>query len=198
LFVACGFIIYLGYLIDNENLQDIVVTVFSSLFGGIITLAGVSWTIKDASNTRHEDEVKKAKPLFDFNLLRKEPALDNVVQRVCFPKKLEIEYENEVYSQIENSNKNSFILKSIYHDGEYFELEGNVNVLPQNKYILAFNFTDVKKGIYLVVEDELEKEHIYKLNVLYLGGTAMSGKKLYTIRGIEIAKNDIPEKSEKN
>lgn len=39
--------IYLIYTIPNPSLQNIVLIIASALFGGLITLVGVAWTIKD-------------------------------------------------------------------------------------------------------------------------------------------------------
>ena len=39
------------------------ITIYASAIGGIITLAGVAWTIKSASAEKKEEEIKKAKPV---------------------------------------------------------------------------------------------------------------------------------------
>lgn len=55
--------IYLIYLIPNENLKNIVIPIVAAIYGGLITLAGVSLTIKKSDKDRKDDEIKKAKPL---------------------------------------------------------------------------------------------------------------------------------------
>ena len=49
--------IYLIYIIPNPSLQNIVLIIASALFGGLITLVGVAWTIKDGH--RREAESKR-------------------------------------------------------------------------------------------------------------------------------------------
>ena len=49
--------VYLIYIIPNELLQNIVLVISGSLFGGLITLVGVAWTIKDGQ--RRELESKR-------------------------------------------------------------------------------------------------------------------------------------------
>lgn len=55
--------IYLIYIIPNEGLQNIIIPIISAIYGGLITLAGVSLSIKKADKDRKDDEIKKAKPL---------------------------------------------------------------------------------------------------------------------------------------
>ena len=48
--------IYLIYLIPSENeLQNIVSTIIAAVYGGLLTLVGVAWTIKDGNDKRKED-----------------------------------------------------------------------------------------------------------------------------------------------
>lgn len=187
--VGVGLTVYLIYTIKDNALQTIVTAVMASVFGGLLTLVGVAWTIKDANQNRKKDEIQKAEPLFAFNMLRVVPSLSATVERVCFPVNLETQCTCEVYSQIENSNKNAFTLKRIYHDGEWTDLEGNIVVLPSSKCILAFNFSNHPTNIYLEVEDELYNKHYYQLLVLFLGAKTETGKLHHTIRGI--VKTDV-------
>lgn len=49
---TCG---YLIFIIPNECIQEIVLTIVSALIGGILTLVGVAWTIKDTNEKRQKD-----------------------------------------------------------------------------------------------------------------------------------------------
>ena len=157
---------------------------------------GVAWTIKDANQNKKKEEIQRAEPLFAFNMLRVVPTLSETVERVCFPTNSETQYACEVYAQIENSNKNAFTLKRIYHDGEWADLEGNIVVLPSSKCILAFNFSNCPESIYLKVEDELSNKHYYQLSVLYLGTKTEEGRLQHTIRGITKTDSSKIEKGE--
>lgn len=46
---------YLIFIIPNESVQEIVLTIAAALYGGILTLVGVAWTIKDGNIKRQED-----------------------------------------------------------------------------------------------------------------------------------------------
>ena len=186
LLIGVGLTIFLIYKIENKTLQTIATSLVASLFGGLITLLGVAWTINESNQNKKKDELQKAKPLFGFNMLRKEPDLSSVVERVCFPHKLETEFACEVYCLIENSNKNSFTMKQIFHDGFWTKLEGNVDVLPSSKCILAFNFSDLPKNIYLEIEDEMAMKYFYRLSVLCLGLKGNTQKLFHTVSGIEL------------
>ena len=55
--------IYLIYIIPNANLQGIVIPIVSAVYGGLLTLVGVAWTIKKSNNDRQMEEQQKAKPI---------------------------------------------------------------------------------------------------------------------------------------
>lgn len=70
-----GLSVYLIYRIPNSDLQTIVTTVVAALYGGLLTLTGVAWTIKRQEWIRHSDEKKKYKPLvfvMNYDLLTSE------------------------------------------------------------------------------------------------------------------------------
>lgn len=50
--VLCG---YLIYIIPNDIVQNIVLTISAALIGGIFTLLGVAWTIKKSDVDRRDD-----------------------------------------------------------------------------------------------------------------------------------------------
>lgn len=67
IFVILGYYtIYISsYGLENNTIFNSLVTIFSSIVGGGITLAGVAWTINNGLKTRKEDqlEVEKVKKL---------------------------------------------------------------------------------------------------------------------------------------
>ncbi len=178
--------IYLLSLIENPKLKEISIPVVASIYGGIITLVGVSLTIKKADKDRKEDEIKKARPIFAFNMLRQEPKLDVVVQKVCISDSLEqLEVANDVYVELENSNLSSFEIKRINHDGTWVKMEGNTTILPSAKCLLNFRFIDKPECLFLEVEDILGNLYYYQLSVLYLEAKSSSGMLLHTVREIK-------------
>ena len=194
--VGIGLTVYLIYLIPEKELQTIILTIVAALYGGLITLVGVAWTIKKSDKDRKEDEIKHEKPYFSFNPQFHEIPL-NGSEKACFPPiEGEHKYKSEVLVQLENSDKNTFILKKLYHDGKWFELEGNFTVLPSGKCFLSFYF-DSPLDIVLAVQDTLGNEYYYTLYVLMDAlvngvGLSSSGRFFYTLREIkEISKDEL-------
>ena len=183
--------IHLLCLIPDKDLQAIMVPVVAAVLGGLLTLIGVAWTIRNAEKNRMEDETKKAKPMFTFNMLYEETLLDNG-KKVCFDASPNPgNYTFEVFVEIENSLLSSFTFRYLYHDKVKTVLEGNTVLLPGNKCILVFRFSDSEKPIYLQVEDSLGNSHIYVLKTLVspLGKITTSGLVLSTLCSIVLSEN---------
>ena len=55
--LGVGLTVYLIYLIPDEfnNLQTIVTAIIAAVYGGLLTLVGVAWTIKKGDKDRKED-----------------------------------------------------------------------------------------------------------------------------------------------
>lgn len=194
--VGIGLTVYLIYLIPEKELQTIILTIVAALYGGLITLVGVAWTIRKSDKERKEDEIKREKPYFSFNPQFHEIPL-NGSEKACFPSiEGEHKYKSEVFVQLENSDKATFILKKLYHDEKWFELEGNLTVLPSGKCFLSFYF-DSPLDIVLAVQDTLGNEYYYTLCVLrgaLVNGVELSssGRFFYTLREIrEISKDEL-------
>lgn len=62
LLFGVGTAIYLIYIIPNDKLQDIIISIGAAVFGGLFTLIGVAWTIKKGEKDRREDERKRNIP----------------------------------------------------------------------------------------------------------------------------------------
>lgn len=183
----------LVYKISDQSLQTIVIALSSALIGGLLTLLGVVMTIKSSDKGRREDEIKKARPIFAYNMLRQEPKLDTTIQRICVSDSSEkLEEACDVYVELENSNLSSFEIKRIYHDGKWIKMEGNITVLPSAKCLLNFRFIDNSNSLFLEVEDQLGNNYYYQLFVLFLGTKSSNGMTLHTVREIKnIAKEDM-------
>ena len=53
---------YLIFIIPNDSLQEIVLTITAALYGGVLTLVGVAWTIKKGDSERQELDRRNARP----------------------------------------------------------------------------------------------------------------------------------------
>ena len=54
--------VYLIYLIPNSTLQTIVLTITAAVYGGLLTLVGVAWTIKDNAEKLKQERKLSIKP----------------------------------------------------------------------------------------------------------------------------------------
>lgn len=202
--VGIGLTIYLIYLITNPSVQTIVTAIVSAIYGGLITLAGVAWTIRKSDLDRKNDEIKKAKPLFSFNPQLRECSIDGSAKACFTPTDYEDGFSCETHVEIENSDNSSFSFNKLFHDGEWFELEGNKVVLPSGKCYFVFDFSDAL-DIVLSVKDSLGNEYLYLLKVLMVtptngigGGFTHSNKIFHTLREIEEISIDGLDKLIKN
>lgn len=192
LILGIALTVYLIYIIPNSDLQGVVIPIVSAVYGGLLTLVGVAWTIKSNNKERKADlqrieterkdeERKKAKPLFTFNMFDHVPNM-NDGRKIC----VTIEDMNKdcsAYAEIENSDKSCFEIKRIYHDKQWFVLNGNTVILPNSKVVLAFNFDDVF-DMYLETIDALGNPYYYEIKVLHLVIGKGDGKYFHTIREI--------------
>lgn len=190
--LGIGFTIYLLYIIPFPLLQEVMIPIVSAVYGGLITLVGVAWTIKKTEKDRKEDEMKKAEPMFSFSMLYGE-AFANNYSKICFSSyELDKNYNCESFVVIENSIQSSFEMKSIYHDGKKYQLQGNTKMIsasPNDKCLLSFRFNS-PNDIYLIIEDILGNIFYYRVMVLCnFGKLTKEGKYCHTVR--EIKKVDI-------
>jgi len=203
LILGIALTVYLIYIIPNVNLQSIVIPIISSLYGGLLTLVGVAWTIKSNNKERKadlkrieterkEEEQKKAKPLFTFNMFDHVPSTKDG-RKICATID-DMSNACSVYAEIENSDKSSFEIKRIYHDKQWFAFIGNTVILPNSKAIVAFNFNDVF-DIYLETIDALGNQYYYEIKALHLRIEKGDGKHFHTIREIyEVDKKSLIDK----
>lgn len=55
--------IYLIYIIPNTEVKEIVIPIIAAIYGGLITLVGVAWTIRKSDIDKNDEEVKKSKTI---------------------------------------------------------------------------------------------------------------------------------------
>ena len=113
LLVGAGLSVYLIYILPNEQLKTIVTAVVAALYGGILTLVGVAWTIRHSDKERKDEEKKKAKPIFTFNMVLDE-IKDIRTKKVCFD-------VNNLFLEVKDGLDNSY----------YYEIKVlSLNLLP--------------------------------------------------------------------
>lgn len=60
--VGIALTVYLIYIIPNQDLQNIIIPITSAVYGGLLTLVGVAWTIRKSDSDRKQEEKNKVKP----------------------------------------------------------------------------------------------------------------------------------------
>ena len=202
--LGIGLTVYLIYVIPNDELRNIIIPIVSAVYGGLLTLVGVAWTIRHAQKERKEEEIKKSKPIFTFNMLLN--PLDNVTgKKVCFDDSL-VQYPCNVTAEIENSDQSVFSIEKVYHDNKWWTVEGNKIVLPNKVVIFDFNFSTDVNNLFMEVKDILGNSYYYEIKVLNINLVSLkSGDKnthKHTIRELkEISLEEIIKrtfKSEEN
>lgn len=166
--VGVGMSIYLIYSIPNPDLQNVVIPVVSAVYGGLITLVGVAWTIRHGQDERKRDEFQKAKPLFSFNMMYA-PLATVEGKRVCFDEDdNNKQRNNQVVFEIENSDRSAFVIERLFHDGQWWSLDANKVVLPGKTIYVEFHFTEDVNNLFVEAKDALGNCYYYEIKVLCL------------------------------
>lgn len=174
--LGIGLTVYLIYLIPDEfaNLQMIITSIVAAIYGGLLTLIGVAWTIKHSENRRTEDERQKSEPLFSYVYKKIEPSKFIVITA---DKYIFMENENSsskvqegilIYRfTIENSSKIEFFVCGIIINGSLYELKTkelvrkDYGVIFDNLNIPLHSITEIK----LYVEDILG--NLYTMQLIF-------------------------------
>lgn len=136
--------IYLIFIIPDDALQNIVLTITAAVYGGLLTLIGVAWTIKDTNekrkedlirveNERKEEDRKKHIPYvrisFDKNNLPPVVVNANITQGLDFGKKEDLALlDNKVFYSIniknfdvKNISSENIIVKGVFVHGKFYK-----------------------------------------------------------------------------
>lgn len=168
-----GLSVYLIYRIPNTGLQTIVTTVVAAIYGGLLTLTGVAWTIRRQDLMRQEDNRRLYKPFVfikDQRVIPKEEYthLDIISfngscckthsKQFCF----KVDENNPYYEiksfVIQNSEFAYCSVNGCYIDEQLILLKPR-RVLDKNAkcriYFDAFTFEQDIRSINLLLEDML-------------------------------------------
>ena len=176
--LGIGLSIYLIYIIPNEALQNIIIPIVSAVYGGLLTLVGVAWTIRKSDNDRKQEEEQKAKPIVficDTRTLVDE--LKNPIQRFLLSKKCtgtlkEAKDKNDAYIihqiLIHNSDYSYVSVRGFRINNDYHIYDIG-QVLPKNTIIdlrsyFKFEYAEEIKYVALILEDMLDNLYEMELN----------------------------------
>ncbi len=203
--VGVALSIYLIYIIPNYDLREIVSVIVAAIYGGLLTLVGVAWTIRQSAIQKHEDELAKAKPLFTFNVFAEiNPKVNNrkicLVQNNDTPQTVSEALQKpkgvESYMEIENSAQSSFTIKRFYFDGTWHSVSANNAVLPSNRLLIQLYREDTVPHPIMEIEDIFQRKYYYDLRfvpLLAYGTTTLNEMKEITEQEILLRKIKIDE-----
>ena len=166
--VGVGMSIYLIYIIPCDDFKEVVIPIVSAVYGGLITLVGVAWTIKETRKDLVRKDENEAKPFFGIidvqHYLNDESCKNEIGFR---PKKFDekLVFLDEI--NIQNSDKAPFYIDKFSVD--------NIDCYPDSTFLVTkemiFNAVvyveESKKKpldkVYMYVTDVNFKTRIYEL-----------------------------------
>ena len=193
--IGIGLTIYLIYIIPNVDIREIVIPIIAAIYGGMLTLVGVSLTIRKSDIDRKEDEIKKAKPLvFIVDRTREESE-----------KFLRFKFENSasnqnVFTGDAKYKINSFLIKNA--DYSFACLKGiciNNDIIAMNiaqvfdkgqTYAclcdVIFSYNKEINNMYLLLVDMLDNYYTLEVNFQFDPDKRKKTKEINIVSGIEL------------
>lgn len=140
LIFGVGLSVYLIYIIPDSTLQTIVTAIVSALYGGLLTLIGVAWTIRHTNEEKKENELKAIRPfVYPFNVFNDFDGKQLVTLQ--FVDESSEKAESKYIGMIKNTDNGILILKELVVDGERFFIKHG-DVLDKNGVAQIILFTD--------------------------------------------------------
>lgn len=198
--------VYLIYIIPQElqNLQTIVTTIVAAVYGGLLTLVGVAWTIRHSTEERKlmekkreaerkEEERKKYKPYFNHSFPEKfdfPNSNDNTVCVILIGKGQKV--KNKILTYVCNSNNSIFKIDGISLNGEFYPSKATNLILEGQKIAICcyvYKDIDLNQAVArLYVSDILGNQYIYNITFLLLSDT--KGKTFFGVKEIKELSGD--------
>lgn len=180
-----GFSIYLIYIIPNKDLRTVVLAIVAAVYGGMMTLVGVAWTIKKGDKDRKDDmqrieqerqeeERRKYRPVFSVVGKNADPqkriSIDlSTVENI---NKITTNKKNknniELYPVlIENSSKIEFYVYGFLFDGIFYATQEKY-LIKKDYCIFVYLFDDLsftcEHKMAICLEDLIENKYEAELN----------------------------------
>jgi len=101
--VGVALTVYLIYIIPNDSVQSIVLTITAALYGGLLTLIGVAWTIKDGQERENESKRLGCMPFLQLEIpTKKAAALFELELPLCNTDAVDTVYCNALIKNVGN------------------------------------------------------------------------------------------------
>lgn len=158
--------IYLIYIIPNEPLQSIIVPVISAIYGGLLTLVGVAWTIRKSDGDRKLEEKNKVKPYLKNYLKSYRLDQDVKIEFIDINKQENFKGQSFVL-YLHNISKSIVFVTDIIIHNTYYSLK-NVVLEKDGKIQLQINYYDkeiqILKNITIVGRDVLNNYYAFDMH----------------------------------
>lgn len=168
--VGVGLSIYLIYIIPNTDLREIVSVIIAAVYGGLLTLVGVAWTIIKGESERKEDEQNRVKPFWGVvdNLSTDVHRASNNFK--IFSKKNMGFASGKHLFNLQNSDKCSFFIDKLSLQGEEYFPETRCLIKKDEIFSIGVYMEQGKQmnrqePIRVFVTDMNYENHIYEISV---------------------------------
>lgn len=157
-----------------------MITVISAVYGGLITLVGVAWTIKESHNSNRNAHLKSIKPLFYAVMYNNVDYTKSSTVQMSFRPKIDVVgWKFSILGAIRNSDKSDLIIEKISIDGlDVFPDYATPNVVQKSKVV----------EIAVLIEKEITKENSIYLFVFDIEGNELKYKIILGNEENEIAR----------
>lgn len=204
--IGVALTIYLIYIIPNESLQQVVIPIVSAVYGGLLTLVGVAWTIKKSDKDRKEEEIKKVKPVVFISSLETS-VLDNktLIEKILLSKQengtlkksdndsLSFNLQNILINNSDYSyvTIRGFVINKDYHLYDFGQvLQKNATILLINDY--KFEFKDEIRYVAILIQDMMDNLYELELNFNLERSNYTSNITIKVNSGIELKPTNLP------
>ena len=176
--VGIALTVYLIYIIPNPDLRNIIIPIISAVYGGLLTLVGVAWTIRKSDSDRKREEEQKAKPLVfvcdpKSTSVRSEDLIRGILHSNNTKGTLKKVSGNKIaytlpHILIDNSDYSHVVIRG-FRVNDDFHLYDYGQVLPKDEAIylksdFRFEYTDEINYVSIILQDMLENLHELVLN----------------------------------
>lgn len=152
-----------GAVVVDNSLRDIITTIVAAVYGGLLTLVGVAWTIRKGDKDRRKDEIEKFKPVFwilmDDKSLNKK-ILDFRLDLNRFAEEIQNNSNNSNWVSIrnfyiQNSDKTAFFIYGFLINGKIYEVNNKFVVNKDDivKFFVHDYHIEQLNNFYIIVED---------------------------------------------
>lgn len=164
--VGVALTIYLIYIIPNESLQQVVIPIVSAVYGGLLTLVGVAWTIRKSDKDRKLEEKNKVKPYLKNYLKSYSLDQDVKIEFIDINKQDDFKCQSFVL-YLHNISKSIIFVTDIIIHNTYYSLK-NVVLEKDGKIQLQINYYDkeiqILKNITIVGRDVLNNYYAFDMH----------------------------------